>query len=153
MMENSGEIISCDIHPHKIRLMKKMASRLSISCIKAEERDASIPNPDWEGLANNADAVLLDAPCSGLGVIRKRPDIKYTKSEKDIKRLAEFQRSLLSVAAAYTKPGGALVYCTCTVTKEENEDNIKWFLENFPYSQDGDFIRHEGFFIARMIRK
>jgi len=150
IMENCGEIISCDIHPHKIRLMKKMASRLSISCIKAEERDASIINPAWEGLA---DAVLLDAPCSGLGVIRKRPDIKYTKTEKDIVRLAEFQRSLLTTAAAYVKPGGALVYCTCTLTKEENEDNVMWFLQNFPYNQDGNFIRHEGFFIARLIRK
>lgn len=155
MMQNSGEIISCDIHPHKIRLMSDMASRLGINCITVEERDATVINPNWIGYA---DAVLLDAPCSGLGIIRKRPDIKYTKTVEDVRNLAAFQRTLLTTAAEYVKPGGILVYSTCTITREENEDNVRWFLDNFPYKLDGDALTllpkdgHDGFFIARMVR-
>jgi len=147
LMQNEGKIISCDIHPHKIRLLEKMASRLSISCIQAEVRDALVPNPDWQ-----ADAVLLDAPCTGFGIIQKKPDIKYTKTMKDVKELAKFQRALLTAAATYVKHGGTLVYSTCTVTTEENEDNTAWFLENHPY----ELLTQErigGFFIARMVRK
>ena len=175
MMENHGQIISCDIHPHKIRLMADMASRLGIDCITLEEKDASVINPAWEGWA---DTVMLDAPCSGFGIVRRKPDIKYTKTLEDVRALAAFQRTLLSVAATYVKPGGVLVYSTCTITREENEDNIYWFLDNFPFAPDNfafaldgsDDLNgllsaesaasftllpkddHDGFFIARMVR-
>ena len=155
MMENRGQIIACDIHPHKIRLMEKSAARLGINCISLETRDAAIPNHAWSGYA---DALLLDAPCSGFGIIRKKPDIKYSKTMEDVHKLAALQRSLLAAAAGYLKPGGVLVYSSCTITKEENEDNINWFLDNFPFILDGDYIKllpkegHDGFFIARMIK-
>ena len=149
MMENIGQIISCDIHPHKIRLMASTAKRLGITCINTEERDASIVNPVWDEWA---DAVLLDVPCSGLGVIRKKPDIKYTKTYKDVTAMAELQRKLLSAAESYVKPGGILVYSTCTVTREENEDNVRWFLDKFPFSLEEE-RNLSGFFIARMVRK
>jgi len=159
MMENRGQIISCDIHPHKIRLMANMVARLGIDCMTVEERDASVINPAWDGWA---DAVMLDAPCSGFGIIRRKPDIKYTKTMEDVKSLAAFQRTLLAAAATYVKPGGILVYSTCTITREENEDNVEWFLENFPFvlddSAEGSMLRllpkdnHDGFFIARMVR-
>jgi len=155
IMENNGKIISCDIHPHKVRLMSDMTSRLGLDCITVEERDASIINPGWAGYA---DAVLLDAPCSGLGIIRKKPDIKYTKTMEDVQNLAEFQRTLLTAAATYVKPGGILVYSTCTITREENEDNIHWFLANHAFTLDGQALTllpkdgHDGFFIARMVR-
>lgn len=155
LMENNGQIISLDIHSHKIRLMKTMAARLGIECITAENRDASVINHEWD---KQADAVLLDAPCSGFGIIRRKPDIKYTKTKEDVKTLAEFQRKLLSAGASYVKPGGALVYSTCTITKEENDDNVSWFLDNFPFVADGESQlllptnNRDGFFIARMIR-
>jgi len=162
MMGNRGQIISCDIHPHKIRLMTDMASRLGMDCIQIKERDATIVDSDWIGCA---DAVLLDAPCSGLGIIRKKPDIKYTKTMADVKSLATFQRALLTAAAGYVKPGGVLVYSTCTVAREENEDNVRWFLDNFPFTLDSDDENlnnlsnltllpkdgHDGFFIARLV--
>ena len=148
IMENRGQIISCDIHPHKIRLIANTAARLGIDCITVKERDASVINPVWEGWA---DAVMLDAPCSGFGIIRRKPDIKYTKTMEDVRSLAAFQRTLLSAAAAYVKPGGVLVYSTCTINGEENEDNVRWFLDNFPFTLDG-FAGHNGFFIARMVR-
>ena len=150
LMENCGQIIASDIHPHKVSLIKNTAGRLGISCITAEERDAATVNPAWE---NWADIVLLDAPCSGLGVIRKKPDIKYTKTFEDIKSMAAYQRTLLSAAAGYVRPGGVLVYSTCTVSKEENEDNVRWFLDNFPYDPDGPALKMNGFFTARLIRK
>jgi 16S rRNA (cytosine967-C5)-methyltransferase len=121
-----------------------------------EERDAADVNPTW---SEWADAVLLDAPCSGLGVIRKRPDIKYTKTREDVHVMAILQRKLLTAAAAYVKHGGVLVYSTCTVTWEENEDNVRWFLENFPFhlddagSSESGMLARNGFFIARMLRK
>ena len=147
MMENRGQIIACDIHPHKINLITKTAARLGIDCIDVEERDATIVNPDWE---ETADAVLLDAPCSGFGVIRKRPDIKYTKTYQDVLNLASLQMTLLSAAATYVKPGGVLVYCTCTITPEENEYNIRWFLRKHEAFALELTTKHDGFYIARL---
>jgi 16S rRNA (cytosine967-C5)-methyltransferase len=80
------------------------------------------------------DRVLLDAPCSGLGIIRRRPDIKLHRKPEDIPALAALQRGLLGAAARTVKPGGVLVYCTCTVTAEENEDNLRWFVQSHPFS-------------------
>ena len=147
MMKNKGEIISCDIHPHKIKLMRDTAARLGISCIKTEVTDARKRN---QSLTRSADAVLLDAPCTGFGVIRKRPDIKYTKTPADVRKLAELQRRLLAAAASYVKHGGVLVYATCTVSREENTDNVEWFLNNYPFTLDWQKLT-DGFFTARLI--
>ena len=154
MMENRGQIVACDIHPHKIKLMSDTARRLGIKCLSIVERDATEINPAWEGWA---DAVLLDAPCSGFGIIRRKPDIKYSKTMKDVINMAAFQRELLTAAAAYVKPGGTLVYSTCTITTEENGDNVQWFLDNFPFTLEESTQlmpteRHDGFFIAKMRR-
>ena len=146
-----SEIISCDIHPHKIKLMKDMAKQLGANCIKPIAMDATIINPAWQEWA---DAVILDAPCSGFGVIRKKPDIKYTKTYEDVLTLASLQRKLLTAAAFYVKPGGLLVYSTCTVTSEENIDNVHWFLENFSqFALESPCTNHAGFFISRMRRQ
>ena len=150
-MNNTGQIISCDIHPHKIRLMEDMAHRLGMDCIKVQKRDASVINPEWKEWA---DAVILDPPCSGFGVIRKKPDVKYTKTMEDVRSLAKFQQLLLSVAAAYVKPGGVLVYSTCTITREENQDNVRWFLNNFPFAVEEPNLpllpKDSGFFVVRL---
>jgi 16S rRNA (cytosine967-C5)-methyltransferase len=99
--------------------------------------------------------VLLDAPCSGLGIIRKKPDIKFNRKPSDIKALAETQRSLLTAAAGYVKPGGTLVYSTCTLTREENGDNVRWFTKNFPFACESEALLlpskyNDGFYIAEL---
>lgn len=166
LMENKGAVYASDIYEHKIELMKKGAERLGIDCIKFSLSDASIVKKDMK---EKADCVLLDVPCSGLGLIRKKPDIKYNKSMEDTKALSKIQRKLLDAAALYPKIGGRLLYSTCTLSKRENEDNIQYFLEKYPYELEtipllsGDnngciqLTPHEhgtdGFFIARLIRR
>ncbi len=153
IMGNKGEIISSDIHPHKIKLIKDGAQKLGISIIKTEIADAKELNSKK---INIADCVLVDAPCSGFGILSKKPDIKYTKQEKDIKELSVIQQRILKNAADYVKPGGTLVYSTCTISKSENEDNVERFLQEC----GGDFTLErvetlfptessDGFFIAK----
>ncbi len=129
LMENSGEILAFDIHEHKIRLIEDNAARLGIDIIKASIGDGTVFDPALEG---KADKVLCDAPCSGLGVIRRKPDIKWNKQpESD---LPELQRKILENGARYLKRGGEIVYSTCTIEKEENEEVIDAFL-----SENADF--------------
>ena len=127
-MENRGELISCDIHSHKIALIEKGADRLGISCLRAMEHDARALNPEWIG---SFDAVLADVPCSGLGVIRKKPDIRY-KDLAPTEALPALQRSILDRQADYVKPGGVLLYSTCTILRRENEDVVNTFLAAHP---------------------
>jgi len=124
-MENTGEIFSFDIYPHKTELIEKSAKRLSIDIIKTECRDASVYNKEFE---EKADKVIIDAPCSGIGTIHKKPDIKWSRSEGDISELSEIQKKILSAASLYPKKGGVILYSTCTIFEEENEKNISWFL-------------------------
>ena len=124
-LHNTGEVISCDIHPHKITLLEKGAARLGLSCIKPRLQDGSAFVPEWE---RAMDAVVADVPCSGLGVIRKKPDIRY-KSLDDLARLPELQSRILANAARYVRPGGVLVYSTCTILRRENEAVAQAFLE------------------------
>lgn len=164
-MENSGKVFSFDLHANKVSLIKSGAERLGISVIEASVNDAGKPLCE---LIGNADCVLCDAPCSGLGVIGKKPDIKY-KSVEDFKRLPEVQMRVLKGAAEYVKDGGTLVYSTCTLNPEENEGVVERFLKEnsdfipcdfefykslrsnggmltvFPYDLDSD-----GFFIAKL---
>ena len=128
-MQNQGQVLSYDIYPHRIELINQTRKRLGLSIVTPQVKDATAFDPTLEA---SADAVLLDAPCSGFGTIRKHPEIKYNRSPKDIADLAATQKVMLDTAARYVKPGGKLVYCTCTVTKEENDDNVKYFLENHP---------------------
>jgi 16S rRNA (cytosine967-C5)-methyltransferase len=126
-MNDEGSIIACDIHPHKIEMMKQNATRLGIKCIETMCIDAAQLRHHFAD--HSFDCILLDVPCSGLGVIRRKPDLKWTKSEKEIKSLIQLQRDILSTTHALLKPGGALIYSTCTVNHEENEEQIHWFLK------------------------
>ena len=127
-MAGQGSILSCDVHPHKITLIENGAARLGIPNLSAQLQDASAFVPDWEGAF---DAVIVDAPCSGLGIIRKKPDIRY-KNPKELAQLPLVQRAILENASGYVRPGGTLVYSTCTVLPEENEDVTGDFLDKHP---------------------
>jgi len=128
-MQNQGTILSYDIHPHRVELINQTRKRLGLTIVTPAVKDICVFDP---ALKAKADTVLLDAPCSSLGTIRKHPEMKYTRKPTDILELAEKQSEMLKVAAKYVKPGGKLVYCTCTITKEENPDNIQYFLKNHP---------------------
>lgn len=134
LMKNTGVVKAFDIHENKLSLVEHNAKRLGINNIVCSKLDASIYN---DNLKDSADAVLIDVPCSGFGIIRKKPEIKYTKSMKELSSIVELQRKIMINAAKYVKLGGTLVYSTCTLNKKENEDNIDWFLNEFPqYSID-----------------
>lgn len=134
-MENTGEIISVDLHQHKVKLINDNARRLGLSNIKTNVSDSRLLQEKFKDESFNR--ILLDAPCTGLGVMRRKPDMKYTKTEQDIERLSGIQQKLLSSVAPLLKKGGILVYSTCTVDKQENEQTVKTFLENNP-EFDGD---------------
>lgn len=129
-MNNTGEIISVDLHQHKVRLINDNAKRLGLENIKTSISDSRHLQEKFK--TESFDRILLDAPCSGLGVMRRKPDMKYTKTEKDIERLSTIQQDLLMSVSPLLKKGGILVYSTCTVDKEENENTVKTFLENNP---------------------
>ena len=139
-MENRGSILSCDLHAHKIALIEKNAARLGISILKAEQRNAA----EYDAALENAfDLVIADVPCSGLGVIRKKPDIRY-KPLDAIARLPEVQRAILENVSRYVKPGGTLLYSTCTVRKEENEAVALSFAQAHPAFTPEPFAVPEG---------
>jgi 16S rRNA (cytosine967-C5)-methyltransferase len=138
-MENKGEIHAYDLHKKKINLIDRKAEELQLTIINAEAKDArKLQEAHQKG---SFDRILVDAPCSGLGVIRGKPEIKYHKEEKDIRRLAEIQLDILEEVAPLLKQNGLLIYSTCTVDKEENEEVVKKFLEN-----NSGFIIDESFF-------
>ncbi len=124
LMENLGEIYSFDIHESKLSLIEDGAKRLGISIIKVGERDAREPD---EMLFGSADKVICDVPCSGLGVLSKKPDLRY-KSEEGIEALPELQYEILKASSKYLKVGGRLMYSTCTLREEENEGVFDRFL-------------------------
>ena len=127
-MEGRGSICSCDIHPHKIQLIENGAARLGIEILQARLQDASKFVPEWEG---TMDAVLVDAPCSGLGIIRKKPDIRY-RDLKENEALPALQKEILANQARYVKKGGVLLYSTCTLLPRENQDVVEDFLKTHP---------------------
>ena len=127
LMEDRGQVIACDLHPHRVRLIADGATRLGLHCIKAQVRDALAEN----GETDCADLVLCDVPCSGLGIIRRKPDIKQ-KAPEEIGQLPALQSAILENAAKLVKPGGRLLYSTCTVLPEENEAQARSFLERHP---------------------
>ena len=122
-----AHITSCDVHAHKAELIAKGAQRLGLS-ITAMQQDATRFRPEWE---HSYDAVIVDAPCSGYGIIRKKPDIRY-KDIAQMKELPVLQRAILEVQARYVKPGGLLMYSTCTLVHEENEGMVASFLNDHP---------------------
>lgn len=168
-MENQGEIVSCDLHPHKKKLIQAGADRLGLTIITPKTADGKVFRPEWE---RAFDLVLVDAPCSGLGVIRKKPDIRY-KDPAPLADLPAVQLDILRNAARYVKPGGTLMYSTCTLLYRENGEVVETFLaENRAYKaetftlpepvgpvQSGSVTlwphRHgtDGFFISKMRRE
>ncbi len=129
-MNNTGEVISVDLHQHKVRLINDNAKRLGLGNIITSVADSRHLQEKFK--LESFDRILLDAPCSGLGVMRRKPDMKYTKTENDIARLSAIQQDLLTSVTPLLKKGGILVYSTCTVDKEENEYTVKTFLKNNP---------------------
>lgn len=126
LMGGRGRVVAFDLFEHKLRLLTGAAARLGITSVEARRLDArDLPTTD---LAGAADAVLVDAPCSGLGVLRRRPDLRWRVGESDLESLARLQGELLARAAACVRPGGVLVYATCTLEPEENEAVVEGFL-------------------------
>ncbi|MBR3895025.1 MAG: 16S rRNA (cytosine(967)-C(5))-methyltransferase RsmB [Clostridia bacterium] len=127
-MENSGRLLSCDLHQNKLSLVRSGAERLSISIIETVARDAREPNHDWIGAY---DRVLCDVPCSGFGVFAKKPELRY-KNPDESAGLPEIQSAILRNASTFLRAGGLLVYSTCTLLPEENQENIARFLQTSP---------------------
>lgn len=156
-MGNLGKVFSFDVFSHKAMLIKKSAERLGIDIITPKVQDA---REKIESLVGKADKVLADVPCSGLGVIHKKPDIKWKRKETDISELCALQRDILETAATYVKKGGTLVYSTCTILPEENRMRIVEFLKNHSeYKKvfEKQILTTEngesGFYICKMIKE
>ncbi len=122
-MKGTGRVLACDITNQKVTLIRENLKRTGIHNVKLKKCDALVYN---EELDNQFDIVIADLPCSGFGVMAKKCDIKYKTQEGDIKGLVQIQRNMLTNAVKYVKKGGTLIYSTCTITKEENEDNAEW---------------------------
>ena len=168
-MENRGSIVSCDVHPHKAELIANGAARLGIEVLSARCQDATAFVPDWE---EKMDTVIADVPCSGLGIIRKKPDIRY-KNLQELAALPALQLQILKNQARYVRPGGVLLYSTCTLLRQENEGIVEAFLKEdtrfqleklplpaaFPENTSGMLALvpgeydTDGFFIAKLRRK
>ena len=166
-MGNRGDILSCDIHPHKLKLIENGAARLGITIVRTALADGRERHAAW---VEQADVVLADVPCSGLGIIRKKPDIRW-KDPAALAVLPAIQRAILGNAAAYVRPGGVLVYSTCTVLPEENGGVVTDFLSGHPEFVKEDFdlpgigscsgdatlwpqrTGTDGFYICRMRRR
>jgi len=166
-MQGTGRVFAWDVHAHRVELIRGAIRRLGLENVRPAERDATVYRPDME---QAMDAVLIDAPCSGLGVMLDKPDVKYRQTPEAIAELVEIQKALLSTCCRYVRPGGLLVYTTCTILPEENAGQIRAFLDLHPdFALDpgpiGGFAPQEtglqlfahregmeGFYIARMIR-
>jgi 16S rRNA (cytosine967-C5)-methyltransferase len=173
LMNNHGLITAMDIHEHKLKLVKDASDRLGTGIIRTELHDAAAVAPQHEGVY---DRVLLDAPCSGLGIIRRKPDIKWARENRDIESITALQRRLISSVSKALKPGGVMVYSTCTLLPEENECIVREFLNNNNEFYEDDIAAYlppelakysrgcmlqlypnrdgiDGFFIARLARR
>ena len=168
-MRGKGQITSCDVHAHKTGLIENGASRLGMTNITVRQQDATVNVSEW---VDTMDEVIVDVPCSGLGIIRKKPDIRY-KNLEEMKALPALQLAILENQSTYVKKGGVLLYSTCTVLKAENEEVVSAFLskhddfytepldlpEVFPKNENGMLplipgeYDTDGFFSCRLRRK
>ena len=171
LMGNKGEILALDIYPHKLKLIEENCKKLGIDIVKPIKMDARKLNQQGKKF----DKILVDAPCSGYGVLRKKPEAIYNKTPENIELLSELQFEILESASQVLKDDGELVYSTCTILKEENTENIKRFLEKYPefetaevyipenvkgtYDEAGGFTIDynedilDGFYIAKIRKK
>ncbi|MBR1757145.1 MAG: 16S rRNA (cytosine(967)-C(5))-methyltransferase RsmB [Lachnospiraceae bacterium] len=149
------QVSARDLSDDKVEKICENISRTGLMEITPKVWDARVIDEDWR---EKADVVLCDVPCSGLGVIRRKNDIKYHTSPESIKALQALQREILLTAVTYVRPGGVLLYSTCTITKEENEDNVTWITEGYPFAaeeirQSYPDETRDGFFYAKLIRQ
>ncbi|MEG1527817.1 MAG: 16S rRNA (cytosine(967)-C(5))-methyltransferase RsmB [Clostridia bacterium] len=168
-LNKSARIVACDIYPHRLSLIASYAKRMGVeNRLNIVESDATEFNPNF---ASNYDYVLCDAPCSGFGVFYGKPDIKLFRTEQNLQELIAIQGKILANASKYVKVGGILVYSTCSLLKQENQDIVDAFLANHsnfalsPFSLDGYVINQackqflpyednvEGYYVARLVRK
>ena len=155
LMENTGRVMSFDLHKNKLSLVDSGAKKLGITIIETAEKNGAVYDAALDSVA---DTVLCDVPCSGLGVIAKKPEIRY-KEAAEFARLPEIQYAILKNAARYVKPGGVVIYSTCTICKNENEENARWFGETFPEfemewgKQIFPSRETDGFYIAKFKRR
>ena len=151
---NTSEIMCCDIYEHKIKLINDMAKNLGVTCLKPLVCDSIMQTYE-----EPFDYVLLDAPCSGLGVMKHKVDLKYQFNMKDVEDIIVLQKALLGRASRNVKVGGTLVYSTCTINKQENEEMMKYFLKKhkeFKLLEEHKLLptnRNDGFYIAKLIRE
>ncbi len=127
LMENKGKIIAWDLHPHRVKLVEENAERLGIHIIKTECQDATIYQEMYK---EKFDKILLDVPCLGIGVLKRKPDIKWKRRPEDIAEITQIQQKILETCSQYLKPNGQMVYATCSIFYAENDQMIEKFLEN-----------------------
>lgn len=169
---HAGRVTACDLHEHRTRLIEAAARRLKIGNLETVVWDATVLNPAW---TDSFDAVLVDAPCSALGLMYRKPDIRYSRKQEDLTALHATQTAILECAQQYVKVGGTLVYSTCTIDRLENEEVVRQFLGSHPHFTSADLAAVlpgafaeraargqlqilpyrddiDGFFISRMVR-
>ena len=129
-MGDYGNVDARDVSQYKADLIKENIHRTGVINVEARVQDATVYDPDSE---QAADIVIADVPCSGYGVIGKKPEIKYRATPQKQEEIVMLQRMILDKAAKYVKPDGTLIFSTCTIAREENEENVLWFLKNYPY--------------------
>ncbi len=156
-LHGTGKVLARDLTAYKVGLLEENISRCRIANMQAQVWDATIPDPS---LYAKADIVIADLPCSGLGVMRRKKEIRYRMTPEKIRELASLQREILAVVQQYVKPGGKLIYSTCTISRAENEQNAAWFLQNY---SDFELLKEQqilpkagggdGFYIAEFVKK
>ncbi len=127
LMGNKGKIVAWDLHPHRVKLVEKNAKRLGITIIETKCENASIYKEEYK---EKFDKILLDVPCLGIGVLKRKPDIKWKRKPEDIEEITEIQQKILETCSKYLKPQGELIYATCSIFSEENDKIIEKFLKN-----------------------
>ena len=171
ILQNTGKVLAFDLHESKLGLIKENCERLGITNVEVNTNDATKLNPE---LIASSDRILLDVPCSGIGIIRKKPEIKWNKTRNDLREVIPVQRDIMENAWMYLREGGIMLYSTCTLNKEENEENIEWFLNkhkdcsvkkifigkqnNLVYNRNGSLTimpneSMDGFFVAKLEKK
>ena len=171
ILQNTGKVLAFDLHESKLGLIRENCERLGLTNVEVNTNDATKLNSK---LIECSDRILLDVPCSGIGIIRKKPEIKWNKTRNDLRDVIPVQRDIMENAWKYLKTGGIMIYSTCTLNKEENEENIDWFLsthkdcnikkifvgkqDNLVYNRNGSLTimpneYMDGFFVAKLEKR